>query len=148
MELHAGDPRNLLPLADLVHGRTPDETWNAAQRQWLATGWMHNNLRMYWAKQILQWTHSPQIAWATACYLNDRLSLDGRDPATYVMMRWAFGEARSGDAEQQIYGWISSKSDLALRKRPGVSNWLTEMASLPAPKIAVDKSNDWENQYV
>ena len=148
MEQHANDPRNLLPLADLEHVRTPDETWNAAQSQWLATGWMHNNLRMYWAKQIMRWTDSPQMAWATACYLNDRLSLDGRDPATYVMMRWAFGEARPGYTEQKIYGWISSKSDLALRKRAGVSNWLAEMASSPVPRIAVNEEKNWVNCYM
>ena len=28
-------------------------------------------------------TISPEAAWAPACYLNDRLSLDGRDPSTY-----------------------------------------------------------------
>ena len=44
---------------------------------------MHNNLRMYWGKRIIAMTPSPEAAWATACYLNDRLSLDGRDPSTY-----------------------------------------------------------------
>ncbi len=142
LEDHADDPREVLPLGDLVHGRTPDETWNAAQRQWLATGWMHNNLRMYWAKQILKWTQNPQTAWATACYLNDRLSLDGRDPATYIMMRWAFGEARPSYREQPIYGWISTKGDGALRKRAGVSDWLAQAAASPAPQIDIPASGE------
>ena len=147
MEEHAGDARHILPLEALIHGDTPDETWNAAQRQWLATGWMHNNLRMYWSKQILQWTASPQIAWATACYLNDRLSLDGRDPATYVMMRWAFGEARPAYREQPVYGWISKKSDSALRKRAGTSQWLREMAHATVPRIAVPTDDEWAKLY-
>ncbi len=148
MEEHRHDPRNVLPLSELIHGRTPDETWNAAQRQWLATGWMHNNLRMYWAKQIMKWTASPQIAWATACYLNDRLSLDGRDPATYVMMRWAFGEARPGYQEQPVYGWVSKKSDSALRKRKNVPEWLEMMAGTPVPEIAVPDDNRWAEPYL
>ena len=148
MEEHADDPRDVLSLADLVHGRTPDETWNAAQRQWLATGWMHNNLRMYWAKQILKWTSSPQMAWATACYLNDRFSLDGRDPATYVMMRWAFGEARPGYREQPIYGWISSKGDSALRKRKGAPEWLEAMASSTVPEVAIPDGDHWAQMYI
>ena len=136
MEAHENDPREpLLCIDDLIHGNTPDETWNAAQRQWLATGWMHNNLRMYWAKQILKWTPTPQLAWATACYLNDRLSLDGRDPATYIMMRWAFGEARPGYSEQPIYGWVSQKSDSTLRKREGAAEWLNKMAAKDIPQI-------------
>ena len=148
LENHAADPREELPLSDLVHGRTPDQTWNAAQRQWLATGWMHNNLRMYWAKQILKWTESPQIAWATACYLNDRLSLDGRDPATYVMMRWAFGEARPAYREQPVYGWVTTKSDSALRKRKGVPEWLDDMASSQIPDISIPASREWASMYL
>ena len=148
MEAHASDPREIVPLSDLIHGKTPDETWNAAQRQWLATGWMHNNLRMYWAKQILGWTESPQMAWATACYLNDRISLDGRDPATYVMMRWAFGEARPAYSEQPIYGWISTKGDSALRKRAGVPQWLSNMASAQVPEISVPETSDWASMYI
>lgn len=138
MEAHASDDRApLLSLHDLVHGNTPDETWNAAQRQWLKTGWMHNNLRMYWSQQILAWTPSPQAAWATACYLNDRLSLDGRDPATYVMMRSAFGEARPAYQERPIYSWVSRKTDHPLRKRAGVNEWLAEMANIEVPHIDV-----------
>ena len=59
---HADDERPVLySLTDLVHGRTSDETWNAAQRQWLQTGYMHNNLRMYWGKQnIIKWTRDPE----------------------------------------------------------------------------------------
>lgn len=148
MQEHSSDPRDLLTLEQLIHGETPDETWNAAQRQWLATGWMHNNLRMYWAKQIIKWTDTPPMAWATACYLNDRLSIDGRDPATYVMMRWAFGEARPGYNELPIYGCISPKSDSALRKRAGTSEWLTHMASMCVPNIATPETDEWANMYI
>lgn len=148
MEKHANDPREVLPLDALIHGDTPDETWNAAQRQWLTTGWMHNNLRMYWAKQLLRWTASPEMAWATACYLNDRLSLDGRDPATYVMMRWAFGEARPGNSELPVYGWISRKSDDPLRKRAGVRDWLTAMANSKVSRVAVPDNEGWAAMYI
>lgn len=148
MEAHSHDPRDLLSLSDLAHGNSPDETWNAAQRQWLSTGWMHNNLRMYWAKQILKWTPDPQTAWASACYLNDRLSIDGRDSATYVMMRWAFGEARPAYREQPIYGWISPKTDTALRKRPGAKVWLADMAARPVAPIQMPQSDTWKAAYL
>lgn len=45
---------------------------------------MHGFLRMYWAKKILEWTHSPEEALQFAIYLNDRYELDGRDPNGYV----------------------------------------------------------------
>ena len=48
---HANDPRpDLCSFEDILQGNTGDRTWNAAQREWLNTGWLHNNLRMYWAK--------------------------------------------------------------------------------------------------
>lgn len=135
---HADDERpHLYLLSDLVHGRTDDETWNAAQRQWLLTGYMHNNLRMYWGKQILKWTRDPQTAWTTACYLNDRLSLDGRDPATYGNMKWVFGASKPGWKELPIYGWVPPKSDRGMRKREGMTEWLHKWANMDCPEIEV-----------
>ena len=54
------------------------------QKQMVLEGKMHGFLRMYWAKKILEWTPSPKIALETAIYLNDKYSLDGRDPNGYV----------------------------------------------------------------
>ena len=125
LEDHAADPRpELLSDDDILHGRTADDTWNAAQREWLNTGWLHNNLRMYWSKQILRFTSSPQAAWKMACYINDYISLDGRDPATYASMQWAFGNAKKGYSEKAIYGWVAPKSDRAILKRKGMPEWI------------------------
>ena len=135
---HASDPRPALAsLDDLIHGRSGDETWDAAQRQFLCDGYMHNNLRMYWGKKIIEWTPDPQTAWSTACYLNDRLSLDGRDPATYGNMEWVFGHGRPAYRENPIYGLVAPKSDGALRKRPGVIDWLAREAKREGPQISV-----------
>jgi len=135
---HADDPRsNLYSLADLVHGRTDDETWNAAQHQWLITGYMHNNLRMYWGKQIIKWTRDPETAWKTACYMNDRLAYDGRDPATYGNMKWVFGMSKPAWKEQPIYGWVPPKSDRAIRKREGALKWLEHWANIEIAEIDV-----------
>ena len=139
---HAGDPRDTVySLDELLHGRTDDETWNAAQKQWLLTGYMHNNLRMYWGKRLIGWTPDPETAWNVACYINDRISLDGRDPATYGNMRWCFGDAKPAYREQPVYGWVAPKSDRALRKRAGASDWLADMAGRDVPRIATP--NAW-----
>ena len=125
LEAHAKDPRpDLVLFEDVLEGNTSDRTWNAAQREWLNTGWLHNNLRMYWAKQILRFTKTPQEAWNTACYLNDNLSLDGRDPATYASIQWAFGDGKPGYSEKPIYGWVAPKSDRAILKRDGMKEWI------------------------
>ena len=104
-------------------GQTHDELWNASQTQFLLDGWMHNNLRMYWAKRFLKWTPSPEIAWQTAVLFNDKLSLDGQDPATYGSLQWGFGRSRAA-SEAPIYGKVPRKSGAALLKRPGVADFI------------------------
>ena len=134
---HANDKReHIYSLGEIIHGHTHDETWNAAQRQFLVDGWMHNNLRMYWGKRLIAWTRTPELAWITACYLNDRLSLDGRDPATYGNLRWCFGSGRPA-AEVSVYGKVSRKTDAALRRRPGVPEWLKEQANRAIFEVSV-----------
>lgn len=71
-------------LEELEVAKTHDDLWNSAQLQMVKEGKMHGFLRMYWAKKILEWTESPEEALKTAIYLNDRYSLDGRDPNGFV----------------------------------------------------------------
>ena len=137
---HRDDPRErIYTLSELLHARTDDPVWNAAQTQFLLDGYMHNNLRMYWGKQILRWTDSPEAAWSTACYLNDRLSYDGRDPATYGNLEWVFGRGRPGYREIAVYGKVAPKSSRAILGRAGMPAWLdAQTARLDtAPRIGV-----------
>lgn len=69
--------------------KTHDPLWNAAQLQMVETGHMHNYVRMYWAKKILEWTKHPRDAFDIAVRLNDRYELDGRDPNGYTGVAWA-----------------------------------------------------------
>ena len=138
MDDHRDDPREVIySLDDLIHARTDDPTWNAAQMQFLVDGWMHNNLRMYWVKQFLRWRPSPEDAYATACYFNDRLSLDGRDASTYGGIQWGFGDAKRGYRELPIYGSVPPKSDTAIRKRKGMSEWIDRMNHRERPTLEV-----------
>lgn len=82
---HAQDQRSFIyTLEELESAQTHDKLWNAAQIQLNCEGKMHGFLRMYWAKKILEWTSSPEEALRFAIYLNDKYSLDGRDPNGYV----------------------------------------------------------------
>ena len=87
---HAGDPRpHRYTLKQLEGAETADELWNAAQREMVTTGLMHNYMRMYWAKKILEWAPEPATAFEWAVTLNDRYELDGRDPNGYAGIAWA-----------------------------------------------------------
>ncbi|HXH15405.1 MAG TPA: deoxyribodipyrimidine photo-lyase [Sphingomonas sp.] len=138
LEAHAADPHpDVETLAALLHGETRDETWNACQRQFLIDGWMHNNLRMYWGKKIIAMTPDPATGWATACYLNDRLSLDGRDPSTYGNIAASFGGGSPGREGPTVYGKVPTRSDGSTRHRPGGPEWLQAAATRERPELAV-----------
>jgi deoxyribodipyrimidine photo-lyase len=87
---HARDEREwLYTLPQLEHAQTHDELWNAAQMQMVKYGWMHNYLRMYWAKKMLEWTPDIATAMQWAIHLNDKYELDGRDPGGYAGVAWS-----------------------------------------------------------
>ena len=68
-------------------------------------GKMHGFMRMYWAKKILEWSKSPEEALETAIYLNDKYSLDGRDPNGYAGCAWAIaGLHDQGWRERPVFG--------------------------------------------
>ncbi len=144
---HADDRRpHLYSLDELAHGETDDEVWNAAQKQFAVDGWMNNNLRMYWGRQLLKWRPDPADAFAATCYLNDRFSLDGRDASTYGGIRSGFGEGRPWK-ERAVYGTVAGKTSGALRKRDGVPEWLAEQAARDVPfraEIASDPPPEFD----
>ncbi len=87
---HARDERERIYTTEqMERAETYDELWNAAQLQMVRFGWMHNYMRMYWAKKILEWTPDVTTAMRTCVYLNDKYFLDGRDPGGYGGIAWA-----------------------------------------------------------
>lgn len=89
---HRSDKReHIYPLETFEQAKTHDDLWNAAQAEMMVKGKMHGYMRMYWAKKILEWTESPAAAMKIAVYLNDRYSLDGRDPNGYAGIAWSIG---------------------------------------------------------
>jgi deoxyribodipyrimidine photo-lyase len=66
---HVRDERErLYTLEQLEGAQTHDELWNAGQIQMVRHGWMHNYVRMYWAKKILEWTPDVATAMKYAIY--------------------------------------------------------------------------------
>jgi len=108
LRAHAGDARPYVySLAELETAATHDEVWNAAQRQLLREGRVHNYLRMLWGKKILEWTPGPREALAAMVHLNDRFALDGRDPNSYGGIFWCLGRYdRPWGPERPVFGKV------------------------------------------
>ncbi len=116
---HAADPRPVVYTADeLEAGKTHDPLWNAAQREMTVTGRMHNYLRMYWAKKILEWSVDAETAFRVAIDLNDRYEMDGRDPNGYTGVAWAIGGKHDRPwPERPIFGTVRFMSYESTRRK-------------------------------
>jgi deoxyribodipyrimidine photo-lyase len=129
---HAKDERErLYALRELEAGETYDELWNAAQTQMVQHGWMHNYLRMYWAKKILEWTPDAATAVKWAIDLNDKYELDGRDPNGYAGIAWSMlGKFDRAWFERPIFGKIRYMSGASTGKKFNSKLYIEQMKSL------------------
>ena len=116
---HARDRRPYLYTErQLENAETHDPLWNAAERQMVNTGWMHNYMRMYWGKKILEWSRTPAEAYRVAVALNDKYELDGRDPNGYAGVAWSIvGKFDRPWFTRPIFGQIRYMSGASTRKK-------------------------------
>jgi deoxyribodipyrimidine photo-lyase len=133
---HARDARpRLYARAELEAARTGDELWNAAQRELVATGAVHNYLRMLWGKLTIAWKADPREAFDDLLYLNDRYALDGRDPNTYANVLWCFGKHdRPWGPARPIYGTVRYMTSDSARRKLDLDAYLRRWGVEPKPK--------------
>jgi deoxyribodipyrimidine photo-lyase len=115
---HAGDPREALyDLDAFERAATHHPLWNAAQRELLLRGTIHNVMRMYWGKYVLLWTRDPAEAMRILVHLNNRWGLDGRDPSSHAGIQWCFGKFDRPWTRRPVLGTVRYMSiDLAYKK--------------------------------
>ena len=105
MREHADDESQFLYSPEqLEAGQTHDELWNAAQRELVATGGMHNYVRMLWGKNVIAWTRTYEEAFVILEHLNNKYALDGRDPNSYAGILWCFGKHDRPWMERPVFG--------------------------------------------
>lgn len=131
LDRHRGDPRPARYTFDeLADAATHDEVWNAAQRQLVAEGRIHNYLRMLWAKRVMEWTDRPETAWAWLIELNNRWALDGRDPNSYTGIAWSFGRFdRPWGPERPVYGTVRYMSSARTVEKLEMADYLRRWSS-------------------
>jgi deoxyribodipyrimidine photo-lyase len=129
LAMHASDERDFLySYEQWLDANTHDPIWNAAQTELLTTGKMHGYMRMYWAKKILEWSESPEIALQTAIKLNDHYSIDGSDPNGYAGILWSIGGLHDRPwFERPVYGKIRYMNDSGLRRKYDVASYIARV---------------------
>ncbi len=144
---HAADTRDPLYTRDqLERAETYDDLWNAAQRQMVTQGWMHNFMRMYWAKKVLEWSPDNATAMQTLIFLNDRYFIDGRDPSGYAGIAWAiYGKFDRPWFNRPVFGKIRYMSGASTGKKFNAAAYIAQNASrtppAPAPGAAAPAAN-------
>jgi len=134
---HKEDIREYIyDLEVLESGQTHDKLWNAAQKQMVLEGKMPGYLRMYWAKKILEWSIDVHTAQKYAIYLNDKYSLDGRDPNGYAGIAWSIGGVHDRPwFEREVFGQIRYMSFNGCKNKFNISkniqNYATKNIMLP-----------------
>jgi deoxyribodipyrimidine photo-lyase len=105
---------------DFDLANTDDDLWNYCMNKMKLTGYLHNALRMYWGKKILEWGSSSSYSYNILIELNNKYFIDGRDPNSYTNALWCFGLHDRAWGERKIYGKVRSHSkDSAMRKVRG-----------------------------
>ena len=118
MRKHIDDDRPVVySLEQLEAAETHDELWNASQREMVATGEMHNYVRMLWGKNVIAWTRSYEEAFAILEHLNNKYCLDGRDPNSYAGILWCFGKHDRPWMERPVFGTIRYMTSASTGKK-------------------------------
>ncbi|MEM3372985.1 MAG: deoxyribodipyrimidine photo-lyase [Candidatus Anstonellales archaeon] len=132
-EKHEKDKREYIyDLKTLEKAETHDKLWNAAQKELVITGKIHNYVRMYWGKKVLEWTENYKQAFNYLIYLNDKYALDGRDPNTYLSISWIFGKFdRPFYQDRPIIGKIRPMTYNGIKnKHPDIDKYISKIEML------------------
>ena len=125
LQAHKKDLRPAIySLKQLETAQTRDPYWNAAMQEMLLTGKMHNYMRMYWGKKILEWTRSPKEAFRRVIYLNNKYFLDGRDPNSWNNVAWIFGLHDRPWPERPIFGKVRYMNAAGLERKFNMEGYI------------------------
>ncbi len=132
LQNHADDHRpSVYNLEQFERAATHDKIWNAAQRQLVRDGIIHNYLRMLWGKKILHWSATPQEALEIMIELNNKYAIDGRDPNSYSGIFWVLGRYdRAWGPEREVFGQIRYMTSESTEKKLSLKSYLTRYARL------------------
>ncbi|MFP4431813.1 MAG: deoxyribodipyrimidine photo-lyase [Spirochaetaceae bacterium] len=128
---HKGDERPAVyNEATLEAAETHDDYWNAAMTEMKITGSMHNYMRMYWGKKILEWSSDPKAAFETTLRLNNKYFLDGRDANSFANVGWIFGLHDRPWPERAIYGKVRTMTASGLERKTDIGSYVLKVRRL------------------
>ncbi len=114
-------------IRQLEDAKTHDTYWNAAMQEMKITGFMHNYMRMYWGKKILEWSPSPELGFRNTLAINNKYFLDGRDPNSYAGVAWIYGVHDRAWPQRPIYGKIRCMMASGLERKCDILGYVDKV---------------------
>ena len=131
LAVHRNDTREYVYTRHaLESAATHDAYWNAAMTEMLTTGYMHNYMRMYWGKKILEWSKTPEQAYRTTLALNNKYFIDGRDPNSYAGVGWIFGLHDRAWTRRPVLGTVRYMNAQGLERKFDIGAYVRWAQSL------------------
>ena len=94
------------------------------------TGYMHNYMRMYWGKKIIEWSPSPEAAYRRILGLNNKYFIDGRDANSYTSVAWLFGLHDRPWTERAVFGTVRYMNAAGLERKFEIQRYVEWVESL------------------
>jgi deoxyribodipyrimidine photo-lyase len=128
---HQDDRRDYVySRGQLENAETHDPYWNACMAEMKHTGFMHNYMRMYWGKKILEWSATPQKAFRTTLAINNKYFLDGRDANSYTGVAWIYGVHDRAWSERSIFGKTRYMAASGLERKCDIAAYVKKVEDL------------------
>lgn len=134
LDAHRHDPREVCYRPDQFESAaTHDRYWNAAQAEMVITGKMHNYMRMYWGKKVIEWSPAPETAFETLLYLNNKYELDGCDANSFTGVAWCFGKHDRPWTQRPIFGTVRYMAASGLERKFDIEAYVRQVMALASP---------------
>jgi deoxyribodipyrimidine photo-lyase len=90
-------------------------------------------MRMYWGKKLIEWSATPEEAFETMLYLNNKYELDGRDANSFTGVAWCFGKHDRPWTERNVFGKIRYMNANGLKRKFNIEAYVKKVDQLGAP---------------
>jgi deoxyribodipyrimidine photo-lyase len=128
MKVHETDEREYLyTTEDYLSFNTHDPYFNAAMKEMVYFGYMHNYMRMYWAKKIIEWSYTYKEAFEISLFLNNTYFYDGNTPNGYAGVAWCFGKHDRAWTERKIFGKLRYMNSNGLKRKFDIETYVSHI---------------------
>ena len=130
---HRDDRREHIYTREQLEGsQTYDPYWNAAMKELRETGYMHNHMRMYWGKKVLEWTRRPEFGHHVLLRINNKYFIDGRDANSFGNVGWVFGLHDRAWQERPVFGKVRYMNAAGLERKADPEAYVRKVDAMVA----------------